>query len=137
MKMFDTTYLFSLLPTRTHLCTCKNPDGKGYDVPVGNNKRGLQSELTTNFLILLVSWSGLFSLSIIRLIIVIGVIQQLPGPNFTPSRGDKNGHFKHFLTFFTSSRWPLTPLISQWFKMPDNLWKLILRSDCWKQVNCA
>ena len=48
-------YLFSLLPTRTHLCTCKNPDGKGYDIPVGNNERGLQSELTTNFLILLVS----------------------------------------------------------------------------------
>ena len=48
-------YLFSLLPTRTHLCTCKNPDGKGYDIPVGNNERGLQSELTINFLILLVS----------------------------------------------------------------------------------
>ena len=47
--------LFSLLPTRTHLCTCKNPDGKGYDVPVGNNKRGLQSELNAYFLILLVS----------------------------------------------------------------------------------
>ena len=27
--------------------------------------------------------------------------------------------------------------LSQWFKMPDHLRKLILTSDCWKQVNCA
>ena len=26
---------------------------------------------------------------------------------------------------------------AQWFEMPDHLRKLILRSDCWKQVKCA
>ena len=26
---------------------------------------------------------------------------------------------------------------THWFKMPDLIWRLVLTSDCWKQVNCA
>ena len=32
---------------------------------------------------------------------------------------------------------PLRYQYAQWIKIPDHLSKLILRSDCWKQVSCA